>query len=645
MAKMAWVFFHGSGKTLASFFGRDSQVIARIEFEPPRRRRALPAICVAKVHASTNLRANMEIILVLTLLLIAVVLFATEKFPVDFVAILVLGTLLALGLVTPQEGISGFSNPATITVGAMFVLSAALRKTGALGFLGRTLLRFGKSPSALLLLVMLTVGVVSAFINNTAAVAVFLPMVLTLARRRNISPAKLLIPLSYASQFGGVCTLIGTSTNLLVSSISEQQGRGQFSMFEFAPLGLIMLAAGTLYLLFLGRWVLPDRPSAQLTETYQLGDYIIELRVQEDSPLSGRTIATSELGDARALTVLEILREKEKLWRPLHEPLRAGDVLLMSGKLDELMELRDSAKLAIEPRFKLEDETLRTKDVTLIEVLIAPRSRLIGATLSALSFSRRYNAIALAIQRRGQTLREQLKDIPLQFGDALLLQTPRAEVERLRADENFIVLAEVEEPSLRRGKAPLALAITALVVGAAAFGAMPILVTALLGCAAIIATRCISLDEAYAAIDWKVIFLLAGILPLGIAMQKSGAAELVATHTLGMIGSSGPLAALAAIYLLTAVLTEMMSNNAAAILIAPISISTATALGVDPKPFLIAVCFAASTSFATPVGYQTNTMVHNIGGYRFTDFMRAGIPLNLIFWVLAVYFIPKFWPL
>ena len=586
----------------------------------------------------------MDIVLVLALLVAAVALFATEKFPVDFVALMVLGALLALNLVTPQEGISGFSNPATITVGAMFILSAALRKTGALGSLGRTLLRFGKSGPLLVLLVMLTVGVVSAFINNTAAVAVFLPMVLTLGRRRSISPARLLIPLSYASQFGGVCTLIGTSTNLLVSSIAEKEGLGAFSMFEFAPLGLIMLVAGTLYLLFLGPWVLPERPATPLTETYQLGDYIIELRIPADSPLVGKTIATSELGDARAITVLEILREKEKLWRPLHETLLAGDVLLVSGKLDELMELRDSSKLVIEPRFKLEDEILRTKDVTLVEVLIAPRSTLIGHTLAALSFSRRYNALALAIQRRGQTLREKLKDVPLQFGDALLLQTPQVEVERLRADENFIVLAEVEEPALRRGKAPLALAITALVVIVAAFGVLPILVTALLGCVLIVMTRCISLEEAYAAIDWKVIFLLAGILPLGIAMEKSGAAGWIAGHTLGIVGSHGPTVVLAAIYLLTALLTETMSNNAAAVLIAPISISTAVAMGVDPKPFLIAVCFAASTSFATPVGYQTNTMVYNAGGYRFTDFMRAGIPLNLIFWGLAVFFIPKFWP-
>ncbi len=586
----------------------------------------------------------MQIAIVFTLLIAAVVLFATEKFPVDFVAVMVLGALLGLGLVTPAEGVSGFSNPATITVGAMFVLSAGLRKTGALSVVGRSLLRFGKKPGTLLLLIVVTVGAVSAFINNTAAVAVFLPLVLTLGRRSHVAPSKLLIPLSYAAQFGGVCTLIGTSTNLIVSSISEQGGSGAFSMFEFAPLGLIMLAAGTLYLVVCSRWVLPDRASGPLTETYGLGDYIIELRVPDTSPLIGKTVLTSILGESRAATVLEILREKSKLWRPLHEPLRAGDILLVSGKLDELMDLRDAAKLVIQPRFKLEDATLRSAGVALVEALVAPSSSLIGMTLADIGFSRRYNAIALAIQRRGQTLREKLKDVPLRFGDALLLQAPTAEIERFRRDENFIVLSEVEEPALRSRKAPIVLGTIVLVVTVAALGIMPILTAALLGCVALILTRCISLEEAYAAIDWKVIFLLAGILPLGIAIEKSGAAKLIVHHTMALVGSSGPTAVLAAVYFLTALMTEFMSNAAAAVLLAPIAFTTAATLGVDPKPFLMAVCFAASTSFSTPVGYQTNTMVYNAGGYRFTDFLRAGLPLNLLFFGLSVYFIPKFWP-
>lgn len=585
----------------------------------------------------------MEIILVLALLLIAVTLFVTEKFPVDFVAVTVLGALLVLGLVTPEEGISGFSNPATITVGAMFVLSGGLQKTGALDALGRAMLRFGSNRTVLLALIMLVIGAVSAFINNTAAVAVLLPMVLTIGRRREIAPSRLLIPLSYASQFGGVCTLIGTSTNLLVSSISAREGRGAFSMFEFAPLGLIMFGAGALYLLCFGRWVLPKRRAAQLTETYQLGDYLIELRLQENSPLIGKVIAGSPVWGSGA-TLIEIVRDKEKLWRPLYEPLRVGDVLLVRGKLDDLMELRDSAGLIIEPRFKLEDELLRTDDIALVETLVAPRSHLIDRTLADLNFTRRYNALVLAIQRRGQNLREKLKDIPLRFGDALLLQAPQSEIARLRSGDELIVLAEVEETGLRRRRAPLALAIIAIVVGLAAFNVLPILVTALLGCVAMVITRCISLEEAYAAIDWKIIFLLAGILPLGLAMEKTGAAQLIAMHTLSVVGSLGPVAMLAALYFLTAALTEAMSNNAAAVLLAPIALSTAANLGVDARPFLIAVCFAASTSFATPVGYQTNTMVYNAGGYRFIDFMRAGIPLNLMFWALAVYFIPKFWP-
>jgi di/tricarboxylate transporter len=590
----------------------------------------------------------MEIALVLLLLVAAVILFATEKYPVDFVAVMVLGAVLVLGLVfqivTPEEGISGFSNPATITVGAMFVLSAGLQKTGAVQALGRMLIRLGKYPFVLLVLMMITSGVASAFINNTPVVAVLMPLVLAVASRRKISASKLLIPLSYASQFGGVCTLIGTSTNLLVSAISDRAGYGAFSMFEFARLGLIMFGAGIVYFLVAGWWLLPRRRGEQLTENYQLGEYITELRVMKNSPLIGKTVVERKFGQQHDVTVLEILREEEKLWAPLTEPIRESDVLLVRGKLKDLMELKGAEKLEIEPEFKLQDEALKAEDLALIEVLVAPRARVIGQTLAELEFRRRYNLIALAIQRRGQALREKLNSVRLQFGDALLLQGPKEAINKLRADENFIVLEEVEEVSLRRHKVPIALGIIAMVVGLAALNILPIMTTAILGCVLMVATRCLSLDEAYAAIDWKVIFLLAGVLPLGIAMQNSGAAAFIAEKSLAFVGRFGPVAALAMIYLLTAALTECMSNNAAAVLLAPIAISTAIGLGVSPKPFLMAVTFAASTAFATPVGYQTNTMVYNPGGYRFTDFMKVGIPLNLIFWVVAVYFIPQIWP-
>jgi di/tricarboxylate transporter len=306
-------------------------------------------------------------------------------------------------------------------------------------------------------------------------------------------------------------------------------------------------------------------------------------------------------------------------------------------------------KLALEPEFQLRDATLQAGELALVETVVAPRSAVIGRTLTELDFRRRYNVIVLAIQRQGQTMREKLREVPLELGDALLLLGPRPEMAKLRAGEDFIVLEEVDEPALRRGKGLLALAIVGLVVLFASVPLvegrpLPILATAVLGCVAMVLTRCIRLEEAYAAIDWKVIFLLAGILPLGIAMEKTGTAQFLATHGLGLVSEWGPVAVLAVLYLLTAVLTECMSNNACAVLLTPIAISTAVGMGVSPKPFLFAIMFAASTAFATPIGYQTNTMIYNPGGYRFTDFLKVGIPLNVVFWIVAVIFIPRFWP-
>lgn len=597
----------------------------------------------------------MEIALVLLILAGAVALFVTEKYPVDFVAVMVLGAVLVLGLfwesvITPQEAISGFSNPATITVGAMFVLSAALQKTGALTAVGQLVTWLGRFPWLLMAVMMVTAGVASAFINNTPVVAVMLPLILGVCTRRKISPSKLLIPLSYASQFGGVCTLIGTSTNLLVSAISERAGYGAFSMFEFSPLGIILSGVGIVYCLAVAYWLLPARRGEQLTEAYQLDNYITELRVMPKSPLIQRTLEEAGFEKKYGVRVLEILRDQQKLWSPQSEPIREGDILLVRGRMQEFMQFRTASNLQIEPEFRLRDETLEAEDLMLVETLVAPRSQLIGKTLADLNFIQRYRLVVLAIQRQDQTVREKLNAVPLAFGDAMVLLGPKQEIEKLRADENFIVLEQVEEPSLRRHKVPVALAVIAMVVTLASvplFGEdpLPIVVTAIIGCAAVVILRCITLEEAYRAIDWRVIFLLAGVLPLGIAMEKSGAAALLAAVGLKLVGPFGPVAALAMIYGLTAVLTECMSNNAAAVLLAPIAISSALTLGVNPKPFLMAVTFAASTSFATPVGYQTNMMVYNPGGYRFSDYFKAGVPLNVIFFALAVYYIPRFWPL
>ena len=585
----------------------------------------------------------MESVLVFAILIGAVVLFVSEKYPIDFVALLVLGVLLALGLVTPEEGISGFSNPATVTVAAMFVLSAGLQKTGATAAIGRLMVHYGRNYYSALIVIMGTITVISAFVNNTAAVAVFIPLVMIVANRRKIAASRLLIPLSYASQFGGVCTLVGTSTNLLVSSISEQAGYGAFSMFEFTRMGLVLFVGGVSFFLLFSRWLLPERKAQELAVTYQLGEYLTELRVTESSPLVGKSVLESRLGQDHDVTVLRLLHQKEEpVWAPLRQALQTGDVLLVRGRIRELMRLRESARLELNVEFKLRDETLQTEDLRLVQALVAPESELIGKNLKELDFRNRYKALVLAIQKRGETIHDKLNSVELGLGDALLIQAHAAQIANLREDPDFIVLDEVAGAPLKH-KAPLVLGILAAVVGLAAFNVMPILITALLGCVALVLTRVLRLDEAYQAINWQVIFLLAGILPLGIAMQKSGAAGLIAARAVEAVGGYGPVAVLAVVYVMTSIMTDTMSNNAAAVLLAPIAISTAEQIGVDPRPLLMAITFAASTGFSTPVGYQTNTMIYNPGGYKYTDFLRTGVPLSLLFWLLSVIFIPRFW--
>lgn len=614
----------------------------------------------------------LEIILVSVLLVLAIFWFVTERFPADQVAMMVLtGLMVPAVLASADLGVSpdrwpslgevfaGFSNPATVTVAAMFILSSGLQRTGALGVLGGVLTRLGRTPGSLTLWLMLSVGLVSAFVNNTAAVAVFLPLVLGVCARQQIAPARVLIPLSFASQFGGVCTLMGTSTNLLVHSISLQSGHGGFSMFEMLPLGAILMAVGTLYFLFFGAWLLPRHKPASLTEAYQLEPYLGELRVMDKSPLIGKTILESRFSQHADTTVLEIIRSGRKIWAPLHEPVQAQDVLLVRGRLGDLLDIQKKLKLEAEPEFHLADEALESDESMLAQVLIPPRSSLLGTTLKGLNFRRRYNAIVLAMQRRGHSLRDKISEIPIRLGDTLLLRGHRQDVSRLRNDPDFIVLGEVESQDIRMTKVPVALAIVASVVTLAALDVLPVVVSACIGCMALLLTRCIRMDEVYRSVDWKVIFLLAGLLPLGTAMERSGASEQFAQATIQMskqvsllvsqkIGSD-PMEAvaygvLAALFLLTTLLTSVMSNNAAAVLLAPLALQTAQDLGVDPRPLLFAVMFAASTCFATPVGYQTNLMVYQPGGYRFSDFMRVGIPLNLVFMGICVVFIPIFWP-
>jgi di/tricarboxylate transporter len=585
-----------------------------------------------------------EAILVLVVIIAAVSAFVTERFPVEGVALAALMALMIGGVLSVEQGFRGFSNEAVITVASMFVLSEGLQRSGALNILARWLIRFGTTPARLLFMVIVIVGFVSAFVNNTAAVAVFIPLVLAAAAANKLSPSKLLIPLSYASQLGGVCTLFGTSTNLLVASIAVSAGVEQMGVFAPSPYGVIVFAFGGLYLMLISRWLLPDRRTAELTENYSLSDYISELAVNPGSPLVGKRIRIKDWESEFGVRVIEVLRDQGKLFSPLDVMVRADDVLLVNGEFKDLMAFRDRCGLTIAPEFALSDAQLTGDNIRLVEAMVAPGSRYAGEVLGDLDLQNRFHAVALAIRRRGESLRDKLKDVRLNFGDALLLLVERDHMSELRRNPELIVLERGERLRSPR-RARIALIIMALVILLATFKILPMVMAALLGVMAMLFTRCLRLEEVYTAVDWRVIMLLACMIPLGTAMQETGLARWLADNVIGQVSPLGALAALSAIYLMTAILTEFMSNNASAVLMAPIAISTARTFDSDPLPFLLAVMFAASTSFSTPLGYQTNTMVYNTGGYRFRDFVVIGVPLNIMLWMLATLVIPWIWPL
>lgn len=588
-----------------------------------------------------------EIVLVLAILAGAVACFATECLPVDLVALLVLSALLGSGILTPEQAVSGFSNTATVTVTAMFVLSAGLARTGVVRLLGERLVavgRLGLRPT--LIALMALIGLVSAFINNTAAVAIFLPIVLGLARDTGISPSKLLIPLSFASMFGGVCTLIGTSTNILVSSIAEQHGLSPFGMFELSSLGLVLFIGGAVYLLTAGVRLLPDRRAgADLTQSYGMGAYLTEILVRPDSPAVGHRLRESPLVRDLDLDVLEIQRAGISLHSPGAETVLEGnDLLRVRCDVRKLRLAEDQEGIVLQSGLKWRDEDQRSSELALLEAVIAPGSALEGKTLKEAGFRQIYGGTALAIRQRGELMRERLGSTRLRSGDVLLVEVPRNRVEALKRFQDFVMVSELGfDAPPRQDKLLLAIAIVAGSVSSAALDFLPIVGSAILGSVLMVLTRCLTLDEAYEAIEWRVVFLLGGILPLGIALESTGTARLLSSLLVDTIGAWGPLALLSAFYLLTSLLTEAMSNNATAALLAPIAISAASSLGVDPRPFLVAVTFAASASFMTPVGYQTNTLIYGPGHYRFSDFLRIGTPLNLLFWLVATLLIPQFW--
>lgn len=585
---------------------------------------------------------------VLVVLVAAVVLFATEALTVDLVALLVLTVLMLFGILTPSEGFAGFSDAATVTIGAMFVLSAGLSRTGAVNAMADRLAgALKRNFWGGVAILMLAVGFISAFINNTACVALFLPISLTLARAARVSPSKLLMPVSFAAILGGTCSLIGTSPNLVVSSIAASHGLEPFSMFEFTKLGAVTLVVGSVYMLTVGIRLIPDRrPTSELTRTFGMADYLTEIVLLPQASSVGKLLGVSPLIQDLDIDVLEIHRDGDVMLVPLATvKLEANDILRVRCDVDKLRKLQGKKGIRLKSNLNLTDEAMDTQEAVLVEGVISPSSPLVGRSLKDFNFRARFGATAIAIRHHDKLLHENLGDVPLRAGDALLIEARRDQLAALKGHPAFVLVTETEESWFRSKRLVAAVAIFSGVVLAASAGHVPMVVAALPGALFMVLAGCLTIEEAYRSLDLKVLFMIAGALSLGTALEKTGAADLVAQAFSAELGAYGPYAIVGGLYLLAMVLTEMISNAATAALLAPLAISVGLTLGVDPRPLLISVTFASSASFMTPVGYQTNAMIFGPGQYRFSDFLRVGVPLNLLCWLVATLLIPWFWPL
>ncbi len=594
---------------------------------------------------------TIEVIGVLILIITVLLLLMLEVLAIDVLAIGLLVLLWFTGYVTGTEAIAGFSNKAVIIVAAMFVLSHAIVKTGILVSISEHIIALEKRVRWLgRTLFLLFISLFSGFINNVAAVAIFIPVTIEIAGKLKVSPSKLLIPLSYAAIYGGTLTLIGSSTNLLVSVISEQQGIQALGMFEFFSMGVVFLVIGTIYSLTVLPKLLPDRAkSSSLVEKYHMAEYLTEFKIDKDSPLIGSTCLRRKLNQEYDITVLAVVSGKRRyVSNVTRRTLKEGDILIARGGLDSFSRFHQQEKVLALSDTKLSQEELVGDDTVLLEGLIGHDSPLIGKSLVDLNFRKRYRAFILAISRQGEILKNKIAHTKLKLGDLLLLLIPTEKAELFAKRSDVILLQQLEIPASFRPRSLLPLLIVPAVMLLAAFQVMDILLAALIGVFILLVSKQINSQEMYGAIDWKIIVFVAAFIPFGTALVNSGAAEMIGSSIASLANffpkKYAPYLLLSLLYLITSLSTELISNNAAAIVLTPIALSTAHQLGVDPRPLLFAICFGASASFMTPVGYKTNLMVYGPGNYQFADYIKAGVPLNIIFWLVASLLIPVIWP-
>lgn len=600
--------------------------------------------------------------------------FVRERMAPHLVALTGMVVLLIAGAISTNDMLAVFSSSAPITIACMFVISAALDQTGVIDWIGRKLVSVSAYNKYLGIVgIILVVAFISAFMNNTPVVIILTPVIITIAQKLKDYPSRFLIPLSYAAILGGMCTMIGTSTNILVNDIAQKFGQAPFSMFEITFPGMMITAVGLSFVALAGRFLLPDRqpPRAQFTEGKSAKRFLAEAIITVDSPLIKRTLNEIKFTEAEGYEIIDLIRNEagarmgvgktmesflQKLWRARNEsekrpasafrdvPLEAGDRLVFKGDKDEIVELKKFIGIDFDLQKAHFGESLPAHEVIVAEGIIPPNSSFIGSRIKDLRLRRAYGCFVIGVHRQDENITGNLPNIVLEEGDSLILEGAEDDLDRLFERERILNVSFIRHKEVDRAKAPVAVLVVAGVVGFSTLGFMPIAGLAMIGAVAVILAGCVTPEQAYHTIDWRILLLIFGMLGIGTALENTGAASLLVTHIVGLVDNLGPVVILAAVYLTGSIMTEFVTNNAVAVILTPIVIALATSLGYDPRPFVVAVMFAASASFATPIGYQTNTFVYAAGGYKFKDFLKIGIPMNLLTWAVAVNVIPLFWP-
>jgi len=590
--------------------------------------------------------ASVQIPLLLGAVFVAMVFFSMEKIPAEVTALGLLLFLVLADLLPVQEAFAGFSSDVVIMMLGLLILMAALDRTGVTDFVGRVILRrTGSGQLQILVLVMVTAVAIGAFMSNTAATAFFLPIVIGLARREKFSPAKFLMPLAFASILASSITLIGTSTNIVVSGMMENYGLQTIRMFELAPVGVPIAVVGLIYMLLVGRHLVPDRVPPDELEDIRSQLYLSEILIPEGSSLAGKTLHGAGLGRDLDLKVLRIVRERTRYVVPrAATQLKEGDVLLVEGEPEDILRVEDRADVDIRAEVKFAIPDLETEDIALREVILLPGSPLIGRTLEGLEFRKRYGLQVLAINRRGETLTRKMSRIRLRTADMLVVQGDRKQIETLERQDLFRILSSADEKRPRGKRAPIAAAIFVSTLAVTTFNLLSLPVGMLLGALLVLATRCITPEEAYSRVNWTVLILIASMLGLGIAMETTGTARFLARYIVDLVGASRPIWLLSAFFILTVLLTQPMSNQAAAAVVLPVALQAANQLNLNPRSFTIMIALAASCSFLTPLE-PACLLVYGPGRYRFFDFPKVGLLLSVLVYIIVVAMVPWLWPL